>query len=91
MAKSLIFIGSSIILYTILAIITGMPEITDYMPIEWFIGKSEGIIYYRIVESDFPSHLWFYTILVGFFIAGLGLLLLRFKKTAQAVSKRSVY
>lgn len=80
MANTLIFIGSAIILHTVLAMITGIPQLTDYMPIEWFLSKPMGPTYYRFVESDLPSHPWLYTILVGAFIASLGLLLRHLKK-----------
>ena len=80
MAKILIITGSAIVLHTILAILAGTPEITDYLPYDWFLDKPDNGEFFKIVPSNEPSYLWLYTIAFGSVIAALGILLLR-KKT----------
>ncbi len=80
MEKILLIIGILIILYTILARVTGIPLITDFLPVDLFSNKPNDSNYFKVVESNKPSSDWLYTILVGLIIFVLGGLAIYFKK-----------
>jgi hypothetical protein len=82
MAKVLIGLGSVIILYTLVAKLTGIAAITDYFPVEWFSDVSKGDSYYKIEPLNEPSYIWLYTVAVGAVILALGLLLMYLNKSS---------
>ena len=51
MAKILIMLGSVIVLYTLLAKVTGFSELLDFLPVSWFsdILKGQNSDFYKVV------------------------------------------
>ena len=72
MSKVFIIIGVFIALYTLIAKIIGIPLITDFMPVDWFLNVPDDIKYYKIVPSNEPSYIWIYTIIVGVLVSAFG-------------------
>ena len=75
MSKTFIIIGVFIALYTLIAKIIGIPLITDFMPVDWFLNVTDDSKHYKIVPSNEPSYIWIYTILVGILVTAFGWLL----------------
>jgi len=80
MAKLLILIGVTVILHTLLAKYLGIPEITDYMPLEWFNSSMESEGFQKIIPSNSTLKLSIYTFIVGGALVFFGSLLLYFKQ-----------
>jgi len=76
MAKIFFYIGISILVYTLVAIATGIPELADFVPLDWVQSTPENG-YYKVVPSGGPSFSTWYTlgiavilILAGYFAGG---------------------
>ncbi|GAB2899675.1 hypothetical protein ACCI51_18200 [Microbulbifer echini] len=76
MAKIIFYLGISIFVYTLIAIATGIPELVDFVPLNWVQSTPENG-YYKVVPSDSPSVSKWYTlgiavilILAGYFAGG---------------------
>jgi hypothetical protein len=83
MAKALIGLGIIIILHTLVAKLTGIAAITDYLPIEWFSDVSKDGSYYKIEPLNEPSYIWLYTVAVGAVFLALGVLLMYLNKSSS--------
>lgn len=75
MSKLLIILGLLMVAYTMAARISGMPAITDFMPVSWFGDQSGGAEYYRIVGSDSGGAYWLFALAAGIVISAVGLVL----------------
>ena len=75
MSKILLIVGAVIILYTVIAKIMGIPLMTDFMPVEWFLDLPDGAKNYKFVSSNELSYIWVYTIIVGILVSVFGWLL----------------
>ncbi|WP_445356291.1 hypothetical protein ACJJI5_11205 [Microbulbifer sp. EKSA008] len=76
MAKIIFYLGILIFVYTLIAIATGIPELVDFVPLNWVQSTLENG-YYKVVPSDSPSVSKWYTlgiavilILAGYFAGG---------------------
>jgi len=76
MAKIIYYIGISIFVYTLVAIVTGVPELADFVPLNW-VQSTPKSGYYKVVPLDGPSFSKWYTlgiavmlILAGYFAGG---------------------
>lgn len=66
MAKMLIIIGLLLIVYTMLASVTGLPHLTDFLPI------NTGDDYYKVVATDTTDKGPWYVSVVGVVFILLG-------------------
>ena len=72
MSRTFIIIGAFIAFYTLVAKSIGIPLITDFMPLDWFLSATDESEHHKIVSSNEPSYIWIYTILVGILISAFG-------------------
>lgn len=82
MPKLFLSIGAFLIFYTVIAKITGIPEIADYIPMDWrFFLFGERL--FKVVPVSGPSYSWLYTIGVGGIFVLIGVLIRYFKKVKK--------
>ena len=79
MSKVFLIIGVFITAYTVIAKFTGIPLLTDFMPIDWYMYVLEALDdsnrRYKIVPSNETSYIWLYTTIVGILISTIGWLM----------------
>jgi hypothetical protein len=74
MSYILIIFGGAIICYTVVAYYFGFPQLSDFLPVGFFEGKSDEQ-FYKVVPSDKPDKGLWLVIGLGAALTLLGLYL----------------
>lgn len=67
MSKVILIVGGLIVVYAIIAKTTGIPELIDFFPVNWFSDslKSSDHSLYQVVPGNGSSYSWLYTAIFG--------------------------
>jgi hypothetical protein len=77
MGKLISILGVLLVVYTVIAQLMELPQLSDYFPVGLFANTGEK--FYKIVASDEPSYINYYVIGFGLLLVIVGLLINKIK------------